>query len=237
MATNNKVESDKRAEIAAQKAKQYSPSVQYAIVTVLPNIMNGVFWGFTDMKGIMEHLDAIRNSGSNIIARQLKNDCLLEVNPAYLLKAVQAIDPTAIKKEDQEIMLRKRAEAQVAFEKFLISKGKESARTGRKFGGTIGIYCVNEITTISYKGVSYPAFRVSIDEALSLLRKYGYQIRVGGSFVTADTAYGAKENLWKSMTLSPTKTGIFIDVKCTYSADQMKELEKRFKAQIQSPRR
>ena len=73
-----------RANAAAQRAKQMSPSIQYAIVQVLPNINNGAFWGFTDMKGIQGHIDAIRNSGGNITARQLGNACLVEVNPSYM---------------------------------------------------------------------------------------------------------------------------------------------------------
>ena len=96
-----------RANAAAQRAKQMSPSIQYAIVQVLPNINNGAFWGFTDMKGIQGHIDAIRNSGGNITARQLGNACLIEVNPSYMVNAVTAIDPNAVTQKDVQVMTQK----------------------------------------------------------------------------------------------------------------------------------
>lgn len=228
--SNDQVNRDK-ANAAAQKAKQMSPSIQYAIVQVLPNIVNGAFWGFTDMKSIQEHIEAIKNSEGKIVARQLGNACLLEVTPQYLIQAVGQIDPNAVTQKDVQVMTQKRAEAQIAFEKFLISKGKTSEKTGKMFAGTIGIYCTNDVTTINYKGISYPAFRVDMATALGLLNKYGYQIRVNGQFVSAQQASQAGQALWSSAVLAPTKTGLFVDISCTYSAAQIKDLEKQFKAQ------
>ena len=198
---------------------------------VLPNILNGAFWGFTDMKSIQEHIEAIKNSGGNLTARQLGNACLIEVNPNFMVNAVSAIDPNAVTQKDVQVMTQKRAEAQIAFEKFLIAKGKAIAKTGTAFAGTIGIYCTNDVTTINYKGVSYPAFRVDMQTALGLLHKYGYAIKVNGSLVSAQQAANSGQNLWSSTILAPTKTGLFIDIQSTYSAEQIKELEKQFKAQ------
>lgn len=218
-----------RANAAAQKAKKMSPSIQYAIVQVLPNIVNGAFWGFTDMAGIREHIEAIKNSGGNLTARQLGNACLIEVNPNYMVNAVASIDANAVTKKDIQVMTQKRQEAQIAFEKFLISKGK-SAKDGNLFAGAIGIYCINDVTTINYKGVSYPAFRIDMSTAISLLSKYGYSIQVNGRFVSAQQAAQSGQALWSSVTLAPTKTGLFINVRSNYSVEQIKELEKQFKA-------
>ena len=227
MATNrNDQELRNRANESAKRAKALSPSIQYAIVTVMPNIVNGAFWGFTDMKSIQEHIEAIKNSNGNLTVRKLGNACLIEANPNYLVKAIAVIDPNALTQKDLQTMSQKRAEAQIAFEKFLIAKGKSEYH----FGGTIGIYCTNDVTTIAYKGVNYPAFRVDIVTALSLLSKYGYTIKVKDNFVSAQQASNAGQDLWDSTTLAPTKTGIFIDIYGTLSAAQMKELEKQFKA-------
>lgn len=227
MATNkNDQELRNRANESAKRAKALSPSIQYAIVTVMPNIVNGAFWGFTDMKSIQEHIEAIKNSNGNLTVRKLGNACLIEANPNYLVKAIAVIDPNALTQKDLQTMSQKRAEAQIAFEKFLIAKGKSE----HPFGGTIGIYCTNDVTTIAYKGVNYPAFRVDIVTALSLLSKYGYTIKVKGNFVSAQQASNAGQDLWDSTTLAPTKTGIFVDICGTLSAAQMKELEKQFKA-------
>ena len=230
--TSNKNEQEirDRANESARKASSLSPSIQYAIVTVMPNIVNGAFWGFVDMKSIQEHIEAIKNSNGNLSARKLGNACLIEINPNYLVKAMKMIDPNSVTQGDLNVMSKARVDAQVAFEKFLISKGKSSEKTGKPFGGTVGIYCTNDVSSIVYKGVNYPAFRVDIATAINLLHKYGYQIRVGGSFVSAEQAAKSGQTLWDSAVLAPTKTGIFIDIKCTYSASQIKELEKQLKA-------
>ena len=227
---NNAQANRDKANAAAQKAKQMSPSVQYAIVQVLPNIVNGAFWGFTDMKGIQEHIEAIKNSQGQITARQLGNACLIEVAPQFLIPAVSQIDANAITQKDVQVMTQARADAQVAFERFLISKGKSSEKTGKAFSGTVGIYCTNDVTSINYKGVSYPAFRIDMQTALSLLNMYGYSVQVNGNFIPANQAANAGQALWSSATLAPTKTGLFINIACTYSAAQIKELEKQFKA-------
>lgn len=228
MATINE-EVRSKANESAKKAKQMSPSVQYAITTALPNISNGAFWGFTDLNGIKNHIDAIK-ADSNITARKLGNACLVEVNPTYLLQAVQIIDPNALTKKDMQEITKSISEAQIAFEKFLISKGKSSKKTGKQFGGTIGIYCTNDVTTITYRGTSYPAFRVSVGTALTLLATYGYSISINGQFVSASQAANAGDALWQSMVLAPTKTGVFIDIKANYTAEQYAQLEQQFKA-------
>ena len=220
---------DVRAKENAKKAKQLSPSIQYAIALILPNILNGAFWGFTDAKGIQEHVEAIKNSNGNVIARKLGNACLVETNPNFLVSAVQMIDSNAIKKKDLEVMQSERIKAQVAFEKFLIAKGKSVEKVGTLFSGSVGIYCVNNVETMTYKGTSYPAFRVDISTALMLLNKYGYTVMVNGNYVDATTAYNSGKALWESMILSPTKTGIFISIKSNYSADKIKALEKQLR--------
>lgn len=211
-----------RANQSADRAKNYSPSVQYAIVQVLPNLTNGSFWGFTDVKDIQKHISAIQTE-PNLTARKLGNACLLEVSPKFILSAVQAIDPNALTNEDLNNIQKKMAEATVEFEKFLISRGKKG------FSGMIGIYCTNNVTAIKYKGTNYPAFRLPMSQALEIMNMYGYQIQVGQSFMSAQQASGAGQALWDSTQLSPTKTGILINIKSTYSPEQMAQCEKQFK--------
>ena len=212
-----------RARESALKAKKMPASVQYAIVQVLPNILNGAFWGFTDIRDIKDHVNELRED-KNITARKLGNACLIEVVPQYLLKAVSVIDPNAINKKDIDVMTESMVKATMEFEKFLLRKGKKG------FVGTIGIYCINDVSTISYKGVSYPAFRLSMDSALKILAQYGYTIQVKGNFMTPQQASQAGQDLWDSAQLSPTKTGIFITVRSTLSEEQLKSLESDFKS-------
>lgn len=224
-----KVQDDRqRAQVAASRAKQMPESVQYAIVQVLPNIVNGCFWGFTDKAGVEKHISAIQDSKGNLSARLLGNACLLEVNPQFLVASVAQIDPKAITQADLNNMKEKMAEAEIAFEKWLIYKAKTKA--GEKpFGGTIGIYCINDVTTITYKGVNYPAFRVDMAKALGYLGRYGYKVQVQGQWMDAVAAANSGQALWSSTILSPTKTGLFISVQSTYSNEQIKQLEQQFK--------
>ena len=221
----NSAEIANRANENAKRAAKFPAGVQYAIIQVLPNIRNGAFWSFTDMANIEKHINVIK-SESNIVARKLGNACLIEVVPQFMLSSVTSIDPTAITKDDLDKIQTKMAEAVVEFEKFLISRGKKA----EGFEGTIGIYCMNDVTSIRYKNVSYPAFRLSMGTVLELLNLYGYAIKVGGNWAYAQQASGAGQALWDSTILSPTKTGIFIDIKSTYTPDRMKECEKQFKA-------
>lgn len=213
--------------ITSKRAKQLSPSVQYAIRTALANIMNGAFWGFTDMKNIQSHIEAIK-AEPNITARKLGNACLIEVQPGFLLNAVQAIDPNAITQGDLNNIQRSMAEALVAFERFLIRYGKQ-IENGKAFQNIVGIYGITDMECVVMQGTNYPAFRVSMGDALRLLAQYGYEINVGGQFMKPMQAIDAGEALWESATLSPTKKCVFIDIKSTLSPEQIKAKEAEFK--------
>lgn len=231
MPNEKKMQDDRqRAQVAASRAKQMPESVQYAIVQVLPNIVNGAFWGFTDMAGVKSHIEAIKNSGGNLSARQLGNACLIEANPQYLVSAVAQIDPNAVTQADLNNMKNKMAEAEIAFEKWLIHKAKTPKGQAQPWGGTIGIYCINDVNTITYKGVNYPAFRVDMQKALGYLGRYKYKVQVNGQFVDATQAAGMGQALWSSTILSPTKTGLFISIQSTLTNEQVKQLEAQFKA-------
>lgn len=206
------------ARDSAKKAQQLPASTQFAIVTALPNITNGAFWGFTDVEKAREHSEALK-SDKNIQARKLGNACLIEVNPDYLIKAVSMINKDLVTQKDIDNMLKGRADAEVAFEKFLIKKGEKGA-----FEGLVGIYCTNDSTAITYKGTSYPAFRLSIQKVLELCNQWGYMIKVKGQYVTPAVAMQSGAALFESMILSPTNTGIFIEIKSTLAPQQIKQM-------------
>lgn len=215
-------EKSKRARECAKKAQQMSPSVQYAIVTVLRNISNGAFWGFTNMRDIKQHMEVLKTE-SNIRARKLSNnDCLIEVNPSFMIQALQSIDPDAMTMKDMNSIQEDMAKGEMNFEKFIVNKGIRSGVKGQLYSGTIGIYCLNDETSISCKGVVFPAFRVNVDTALKVLSCYGYEIQVGSQFMQPAQASNSGQRLWDSMRLSPTRSGIFIDVRCTITPEEMK---------------
>lgn len=206
----------------ASKAKQLPPAVQFAIITALPNCTNGAFWGFTSMEDAKEHLDVIKGN-NNICARPLGNACLIEVNPDYLYKACNVIDPTLMTQKDVAVMQQYMAEANASFEKFLCRSAEKGG-----FASMVAIYCTNDSNAITFKGTSYPAFRLNVQSALQLLNKWRYMVLVGGQYVTPQVAMQAGQALFSSMQLSPTNTGVFISIKSTLTPEQAKQLKQQY---------
>lgn len=206
----------------AKKAQSLPASTQFAITTVLPNIANGAFWGFTTVNDAREHAEVLKKD-SNIVLRRVKKDVIIEVSPRYLMSAVSAVDPNLITQKDINRMNDFSAKAVVDFEKFLVLKGK----TG--FAGLIGVYCTNDTTSISYKSVSYPAFRLPLSKVLQVCNTFKYMIKVNGTWMLPQKAMEAGQALYDSMTISPTKTGVFIEIKAVGTLDDYKKFEAMYK--------
>lgn len=208
---------DKALE-SADKAKKLPPSTQFAIVTALPNIINGASWGFTSIENAVEHTEAFKTD-KNITARKLGNACLVEVNPTYLINAINMVDPSLIREKDLESMKSGSMKAIATFEKFLITKG--AAKAG--FTSYVGIYCINDTPSIVYKDVTYPSFRINVQTFLGLCRDWGYEIGlIDGTFISAAKAGALGAALFSNFILSPTNTGIFARVRSTYSPEDIK---------------
>jgi len=223
----------RQADAAARVAEQLGPGVMYALTTALPNMMNGAFWGFAMENEVRKHIASIQNARGNITARKLSNACILEVSPQYLVQSVVTCAPGLLSQSDVNEMMTKQAEAKISFERFLIARVRDGAKTGKlPFKGTIGIYCTNEVTSISNKGRSYPAFRLNISDFLQLCNQYGYMVCVNGQPLPPAQASQAGDALWQSMTVSPTRTGVFIDIMSTYSWEQMQQLDKAMKQRL-----
>lgn len=224
MAKNVNEEAVKNAaNVAGKNAKALSEGMQYALITCLPNIGNGAFWGFDTLQNVMKHSDVIK-SDNNITARKLGNSgCIIEVDPSYIMSAAVSALPGAINQDDIAGMKKAMGEAEAEFIKFLIKRGKSG-----NFTGMIGIYCINDSTSITLKGVSYPAFRLPIGKVLDLCNKFGYMIKVGGSFISPSQAIQRGASLFDSFELSPTKTGVFCEIKSTLSPAQIADLEAQY---------
>lgn len=205
------------------KAQKLPESVQFAIITALPNIVNGAFWGFEEVKKCREYGEALKGD-KNVILRKLYGGeaALVEVNPDYLLKAVSLVDGSLITKKDIEAMREGIADGCASFEKFLMRNADKNFRS------QVGIYCINDSTAITYKGIAYPAFRVDIRTALNLMNKWGYMIGVAGKMVTPQDAMHTGSKLFESMMLSPTNTGVFISVASTWNEAQVKQAKEQY---------
>ena len=208
----------------AKRAEELPMSTQLAIITVLPNIVNGASWGFSTLDEMSNYADDLKKD-SNICIRKLsKNDVVVEVDPKYLIYATSALSKDIIKKKDLDRMVEDSTKALVDFEKFLINKAKFN------FAGLVGVYCTNDTTTITYKGTSYPAFRIKLIQALELCNKYRYLVKVNNKWITPSEAIKSGQTLFDSLVLSPTKTGVFMQIRSTATPEVIKELETAFKS-------
>lgn len=197
---------EERAKRQAELASNLPESVQFAIFTVLPNIVNGAHWGFTDLDSIKSVKDALV-ADKNVSVRKITNGYLVDVPPEYLLRAVAAVDKSLVTPRDLEKMQRGLSEGLLSFEKY-IKKDRPEAYNGM----TVGIYCINDVSAISHKGVRYPSFRVDMRNVLRLLQEYRYTIKVGDTWMKPAEA-SKSPNLWSSLYASPTGTGAFITIK------------------------
>lgn len=205
-------------EIRAKRSEEMPEGVRYAIITALPNCPNGAFWGFTSMADVKSHADVIK-ADKNLAARKVQNAVLIEVNPQYLIDCCNIIDPRTFTPADITRMQESIKKAAIDFEKFLISKAVkgESQKPTR-----VGIYCINDVTSIRCDGSLYPAFRVNMTTAVNLLEKWGYAIAVQVGLTPAGQLRNSFKEIFASSLLSASKTGIFIDIQCMYKPEQIK---------------
>lgn len=226
---NSTAEIDARAKQASKNLNKFDESTQFAVFKVVPNVLNGVFWGFCTEQEMKKHLKAL-NANPNVVLRRIQSGYIVEIEPSYCIQVLQAVDAESITQKDIEVMRKNIAEAQIAFEKFLINKGKKPDQaTGKQYQGVVGVYCINDVTTICYKGANYPAFRLDANNFCQLLKKYGYMINYGNKWFDPMQLLQSGD-LFTLMQISPTKTGAFIYIGSTVGYDQMKQAEKNFKA-------
>lgn len=217
------VQSNDNSVDYAKKAKNLPASTQVAIVTVLPNIVNGAFWGFTTVSEMKKFAEDLKKDKNIQLRRIGEKDVIIEVAPNYLLSATSAVGKDLITQKDIDTMTDFSAKAVVDFEKFLLNKGKKG------FAGMIGVYCTNDTTTITYKGTAYPAFRLPLAKVLEICNKFKYMVKVNGQWLAPQKAMQAGQALFDSLVMSPTKTGVFMEIKSTASIEELKQFEARMK--------
>lgn len=214
-----------KADIAQSKAHMLNNSVRFAIAEILPNILNGCFWGFTNVETIKEHRKAIE-AEDRLVARKIAGDAvLLEVEPKLLIESIQQIDKNAFTVEDARNVKEAQDVAKFEFERFLIIKGKKE----EPYTGIVGIYCTNKVTCITLGKTQHRAFRLNMRQVLDMLSRYNYLINVKGTYMEPYEAAEHEEDLWESVKLSPSNTGLFINIKYNGTVEQAKELESKFR--------
>ncbi len=226
MANNTNPNVEEKSQEMAKRAQNFPMSTQFAIIKTLPNCSNGAFWGFTHLKEVKEYGVAQElMKDKNIKAKQLDTDAVLvEVLPNYLMSAAKMVNPMLVTDTVIENMKKSMVEAETQFEKWLASHCDN-------YKGFLGVYCINDTPTISYKDTSYPAFRVNETTVLNLLNKWHFVMLDKENKPVTPANVKNSGCFFKMAHLSPTLTGVFIKVASTLTPEQAKEFQAKFKAQ------
>lgn len=214
--------------LAKYVSTNFPEGAQFAIVTAGANSKHGCFWGFSDVRTLKNKIEAIRQEPDIQVRRLADEACLIEIKPDRMLQILNAANPNLFTAKDIQDAKHMMEEANADFIKYMYTNGKKSASA---YNNTIGIYCTNDVTTIKYKGQSYPAFRVNLETALRHMDQYQYGLVLDNKVITARQAFNMGPALYEKLTLSPTKTGIFIQVQPLRDIPFYVDVEKKLKQQ------
>lgn len=193
-------------DAATKKAKTMPASTQFALATALPNIVNGAFWGFSNVRECQKFADELKGDPNISLKKLGSGDVVVEVNPNYICSAMASIDASVVTQADVAKMNEGVQKAGAVFEKFLTQKTKSG------YNGYIGIYCTNDVASIVLKGKSYPAFRLPLNQVVAYLAKYGWNIITPQGSIPASAIGNNASAVWASIIMSPTRTGVFLPV-------------------------
>ena len=192
---------------AVEESLKLPISTQYALLKIVPNFSNGAFWGFDDKSEALSIVNDLKKDDKmRVFQLADENKVLVEADPNYLIENVAKAAPQLVKAEDINEMKEKMKEAFNDFDKFISKKKAEG------FTGAIGIYCVNDTTSIRYKGITLPAFRVNFATALQIFAKHGVSIVFNGKKHSVDEVRKLGVNAYKLLGYSPTNTGLFLQI-------------------------
>lgn len=214
--------------LAQYVSTNFPEGAQFAIVTAGANSKHGCFWGFSNVRTLRNKIEAIKKEPYISVRRLANEDCLIEIEPDKMFSILQAANPNLFTAKDVQDARNMMAEATADFIKYMVANGKKSID---KQNNTIGIYCVNDVATIKYKGQAFPAFRLNLQSLLPLMDQYQYGFVIDGKIITARQLMDLGAQVYEKFTLSPTKTGIFVQVKPLQNSIFYANVEKAQKGQ------
>lgn len=204
-------------EQIGQALQQLPVEVQFSIVHCMQNVAYGANWGLCRVEDIKKVLPEIKQN-NNLFALPVRGKgVVLQISDSYLETMVNTALNGIITQEDIIVMRQKQVRAVEDLKKYF-DKLEKKKTTGVQ---RIGIFCTNLTPNIRYNDVDYPAFRVDLTMLLQALVQYGYGVVLTdgqnkslvrpeqvGSYIQSNP-----ELLSKSLVMSPTSTGVFIQIK------------------------
>lgn len=226
-----KTDEDIPPQVAAGIEKM-SGAAQTAIVICARAFRFGGNWGYIpkDVQDFKGQIQTLLEDKRNIHVYQVANGALVEAKEAFLGENVNLAVPNAINGSFVEMAKKRRADEQVKYQKFIKSVAEGKSRHLKNKNGyyeiTIGIYSVNDTNVIRLNGQDYPAYKLSLIEALEmarLLEQKGLEVYAKAvtqdNKVVFDRVFALASNskgktaLFKGLEISDSETGVFLTLR------------------------
>lgn len=211
--------------------KTLSDGAKVALVLCANAFRFGGNWGYLtqDSEELKGYLETLKTERQHVKAFRVSNGALVLVNENFLASNVNAVVPNAITGSFVEKAKQRRREEQERFNKFLKNvvsgKSKYTKNAKGNFALTLGIFSVNETNSIRLNGQEYPAYKITLIEALEFLNqltKEGYKVYVHAVKEDGTSVYDTPFNLgsnskgiqavYRGLEISDTKTGVFLKI-------------------------
>lgn len=192
-----------------ENLEKYGPAVQTAVEAIMNNFLKGCNWEIltTENKEIRDRFNEI-NSSKDVSLYKIQGESTK--TSGYIItmdsRAIAEILGTECFNMYSEADLKKsmaKRDKQIADLANFMSKGKE---------GKIGIFNVNDSTTITVKGTTYPAFAVTFNALLGLCSQFGYGL-VLDKLRTVEECAPLSSEIVKKLTVAPSKNALFVTIK------------------------
>lgn len=198
---------EKRDELAAvrfaNELQKYPVEVSIGVGIVIPNLVNGCSWGFVNDTNTeyIRVLDEIQKN-PNMSSYKVRGGYLYNISMDYLLQIMGRIAGEYVTKEDLEIAAKHRQKALADIDKFLKNGGT----------GKIGIYNLNDSPRITVRGVSYPAFCITLADLLATCVRNHYGLRLGNQVRTPGQVANHAVQTVEKLEVAPSGNALFIEV-------------------------
>ena len=199
-------------------------SMNLAAVIASNSFYVGGNWGFVlkeneEYEKIINILKSINNGGINLL--EVSNGMIVFCNTQYLANAINQVDPISTDVWNKQ-NTRLKSEI-LEFQKFLTGILRGNSKYGEKRNGyieyNIGLYSCNNLHKMRVNGIEYPAYSLSIVEAvkeiIKLKNHLDIYISTKDSFISLNEINNLNDinKLSEGLEISNTLTGVFLTIR------------------------
>ena len=214
------------------RIESLSDGAKTAIVLCANAFRFGGNWGFVkdtnpEFRVIVQTLSLER---PHVQLLKVSNGALILCNEKFLSFNVNAVVPNAINGKFVDMANKRRNDEKALFNKFIGNVTAGKSRYIKKKNGfyeiAIGIFSVNDTNRITVNNVDYPAYKLSLIEALDYARniaRTGKKVLAKGVLESGEETYidlanlafnsKAATALYKGLEIADSDTGVFLTLR------------------------